>query len=87
MPISWSTAATKYLGGHTDAVGGLIVTSDEAAYERLKYLQNAVGAVPGPMDCFLVLRGVKTLGIRMRAHEANAMRIATFLEGHPSWKE
>ncbi len=77
-------SSTKYLGGHSDAVGGLIVTSDEAAYEKLKYLQNAIGAVPGPMDCFLVLRGVKTLGIRMRAHEANAMRIAQFLEGHPS---
>ncbi|HKP51819.1 MAG TPA: cystathionine gamma-synthase [Chloroflexia bacterium] len=77
-------SSTKYLGGHSDAVGGLIVTSDDAAYEKLKYLQNAIGAVPGPMDCFLVLRGVKTLGIRMRAHEANAMRIAEFLEGHPS---
>jgi cystathionine beta-lyase/cystathionine gamma-synthase len=77
-------SSTKYLGGHSDAVGGLIVTSDEAAYEKLKYLQNAIGAVPGPMDCFLVLRGVKTLGIRMRAHEANAMRIAQFLEGHHS---
>jgi cystathionine beta-lyase/cystathionine gamma-synthase len=76
-------SSTKYLGGHSDAVGGLIVTSDDAAYEKLKYLQNAIGAVPGPMDCFLVLRGVKTLGIRMRAHEANAMRIAEFLEGHP----
>ena len=52
-------SSTKYLGGHSDAVGGLVVTSDEAVYEKLKYLQNAVGAVPGPMDCFLVLRGVK----------------------------
>lgn len=77
-------SSTKYLGGHSDAVGGLIVLSDDADYERLKYLQNAVGAVPGPMDCFLVLRGVKTLGVRMRAHEANSMRIAQFLEGHPA---
>ena len=77
-------SSTKYLGGHSDAVGGLVVTSDDAVYEKLKYLQNAVGAVPGPMDCFLVLRGVKTLAIRMRAHEANAMRIAEFLEGHGS---
>ncbi len=77
-------SSTKYLGGHSDAVGGLVVTSDDAAYEKLKYLQNAVGAVPGPMDCFLVLRGVKTLGVRMRAHEANAMRIAEFLERHPA---
>jgi cystathionine gamma-synthase len=77
-------SSTKYLGGHSDAVGGLIVTSDEEVYERLKYLQNAVGVVPGPMDCFLVLRGIKTLGVRMRAHERNAIRIAQFLEEHPS---
>src|SRR5947207_2942463 len=76
-------SSTKYLGGHSDAVGGVIVISDDAAYEKLKYLQNAVGAVPGPMDCFLVLRGIKTLGIRMRAHESNARKIAEFLEQHP----
>jgi cystathionine gamma-synthase len=76
-------STTKYLGGHSDAVGGLIVTSDDAINEKLAYLQNAVGAVPGPMDCFLVLRGVKTLGIRMRAHESNARKIAQFLEQHP----
>ena len=76
-------SSTKYLGGHSDAVGGVVVVSDDALYEKLKYLQNAVGAVPGPMDCFLVLRGVKTLGIRMRAHESNAMKIARFLEQHP----
>jgi cystathionine beta-lyase/cystathionine gamma-synthase len=76
-------STTKYLGGHSDAVGGLVVTSDDAVNERLRYLQNAVGAVPGPMDCFLVLRGVKTLGIRMRAHESNALKIARFLEQHP----
>jgi cystathionine gamma-synthase len=75
-------STTKYLGGHSDAIGGLLVTSDQADYEKLKYLQNAVGAVPGPMDCFLVLRGVKTLGIRMRAHESNARKIAHFLEEH-----
>ncbi len=75
-------SSTKYLGGHSDAVGGLVVTSNDADYEKLKYLQNAVGAVPGPMDCFLVLRGIKTLGIRMRSHEANAVRIAQFLEQH-----
>ena len=60
-------STTKYLGGHSDAVDGLIITSDDEAYEKLKYLQNAIGAVPGPMDCFLVLRGVKTLGMRMRS--------------------
>jgi len=76
-------STTKYLGGHSDAVGGLVVTSDDADYEQLKYLQNAIGAVPGPMDCFLVLRGVKTLGIRMRAHESNARKIAQFLQEHP----
>jgi cystathionine beta-lyase/cystathionine gamma-synthase len=77
-------STTKYLGGHSDAVGGLVVLSDDADHEKLRFLQNAVGAVPGPMDCFLVLRGVKTLGIRMRAHESNALKIARFLEQHPS---
>jgi cystathionine gamma-synthase len=77
-------SSTKYLGGHSDAVGGLVVTNDEEDYEKLKFLQNAVGAVPGPMDCYLVLRGVKTLGVRMRAHEANALKIARFLEQHSS---
>ena len=77
-------STTKYLGGHSDVVGGLVVTSDEVDYEKLKYLQNAVGAVPGPLDCYLALRGIKTLGIRMRAHEANAMQIARYLEQHPS---
>jgi cystathionine beta-lyase/cystathionine gamma-synthase len=77
-------SSTKYLGGHSDAVGGLVVLSDDADYERLKYLQNAIGAVPGPMDCFLVLRGIKTLGVRMRAHESNALKIARFLEQHPA---
>lgn len=77
-------STTKYLGGHSDAVGGLVVASDDGIYEKLKFLQNAVGAVPGPMDCFLVLRGVKTLGIRMRAHEANAIKIAGYLEQHPA---
>ena len=77
-------STTKYLGGHSDVVGGVLVTSDEEDYEKLKYLQNAVGAVPGPLDCFLVLRGIKTLAVRMRMHEANAMQIARFLEQHPA---
>ena len=77
-------SSTKYLGGHSDAVGGAVMLSDDADYERLKYLQNAVGAVSGPMDCFLVLRGIKTLGVRMRAHESNALKIARFLEQHPA---
>jgi cystathionine beta-lyase/cystathionine gamma-synthase len=77
-------STTKYLGGHSDVVGGAIVTSDEAAYERLKFLQNAIGAVPGPMDCFLTLRGIKTLPLRMERHSHNAMRIAEFLADHPA---
>jgi cystathionine beta-lyase/cystathionine gamma-synthase len=80
-------STTKYLGGHSDVVGGAIVTSDEAAYERLKFLQNAVGAVPGPMDCFLTLRGIKTLHLRMERHSANALRIAEFLADHPAVKK
>jgi len=79
-------STTKYLGGHSDVVGGALVTSDEAAYERLKFLQNAVGAVPGPMDCFLTLRGIKTLPLRIERHSHNAMRIAEFLADHPAVK-
>ena len=77
-------STTKYLNGHSDVVGGIIVTNDDALAERLAYLQNAVGAVPGPMDCFLTLRGLKTLHLRMERHAANAMAIATWLEGHPA---
>src|SRR3990172_510991 len=76
-------STTKYLGGHSDVVGGAVLTSDAAMHERLKFLQNAAGAVPGPMDCFLVLRGIKTLPVRMDRHSANAERIAAFLAGHP----
>jgi cystathionine gamma-synthase len=76
-------STTKYLGGHSDVVGGAIVTNDEDAYQRLKFLQNAAGAVPGPMDCWLVLRGLKTLSLRMERHSANARRIAVFLADHP----
>jgi cystathionine gamma-synthase len=77
-------STTKYLGGHSDVVGGALVTSDSAAYERLKFLQNAVGAVPGPLDCWLVLRGIRTLAMRMDRHSANAGRISEFLSGHPA---
>jgi cystathionine beta-lyase/cystathionine gamma-synthase len=80
-------SATKYLGGHSDVVGGLIVLNDTAVYEQLKFLQNAIGAVPGPMDCFLVLRGIKTLALRMAAHCRNAQRIAEFLADHPAVAE
>ncbi|MCL6511167.1 MAG: cystathionine gamma-synthase [Anaerolineae bacterium] len=76
-------SATKYLGGHSDVVNGLIVLNDDEAHARLKFLQNAVGAVPGPLDCFLVLRGIKTLPVRMERHSANALKIAAWLESHP----
>lgn len=80
-------SSTKYLGGHSDVVGGVLVMNDEKLYTDLKFLQNAVGAVPGPMDCFLVLRGIKTLGIRMERHSENALKIARFLEDHAAVKQ
>ena len=76
-------SATKYLGGHSDVIGGAIAVHDEELYQELKYLQNAVGGVPGPFDCFLVLRGIKTLAVRMRQHERNAIAISRYLSGHP----
>ncbi|MGZ8625935.1 MAG: cystathionine gamma-synthase [Actinomycetota bacterium] len=76
-------SVTKYLGGHSDLVGGAVVTSDEELAERLAFLQNAVGAVPGPMDCYLALRGVKTLAVRMEAHCSGAEVVAEFLASHP----
>jgi cystathionine beta-lyase/cystathionine gamma-synthase len=76
-------STTKYIGGHADVVGGAICLKDRPLYERLKYLQNAAGATPSPFDCFLTLRGIKTLALRMRGHEKNAMRIANFLKDHP----
>ncbi|GEJ56833.1 cystathionine gamma-synthase [Anaeromyxobacter diazotrophicus] len=76
-------STTKYLNGHSDVVGGAIMTSDEALHDRLKFLQNAVGAVPGPFDSFLVLRGLKTLHVRMERHAQNALALARFLEQHP----
>jgi cystathionine gamma-synthase len=75
-------STTKYLGGHSDVVGGAILTSDPEAYERLKFLQKAVGAVPGPLDCWLVLRGIKTLPLRMERHCTNAQRLAAYLVEH-----
>ncbi len=74
---------TKYLGGHSDVVSGALVVKDQALYEKLAFLQNAVGAVPGPMDCFLVLRGIKTLPVRMDRHAENAAAILALLENHP----
>jgi cystathionine gamma-lyase len=76
-------STTKYLGGHSDVVGGALVGRDRALGERLAFLQNAAGAVPGPMDCFLVLRGIKTLPVRMDRHAENATALAQFLDGHP----
>ncbi len=76
-------STTKYLGGHSDVVGGALVTRLPELYQRARFLQNAVGAVPGPFDCWLALRGVKTLALRMRAHCHNAMLVATFLAGRP----
>ena len=76
-------STTKYLGGHSDLIGGAIVTNDEEAFDQLKFLQNATGAVPGPLDCFLALRGTKTLAVRMKEHCANGMALARFLESHP----
>ena len=75
-------SVTKYLNGHSDMVGGAVVTSDESFAEQLRFLQNAAGAVPGPMDCFLCLRGTKTLAVRMRQHEASARELAGVLEAH-----
>jgi cystathionine gamma-synthase len=72
-------SATKYLGGHSDLIAGALVTRSEELADRLRFLQNAVGAVPGPFDCWLLLRGLKTLGLRMRAHSAGAARIADWL--------
>jgi len=75
-------SVTKYLGGHSDVVGGALIVNDDSLHERLRFLQNSVGSVPGPMDCFLVLRGTKTLHLRMERHCANAARIASWLEAH-----
>ena len=74
-------STTKYLGGHSDVVGGFVATSDDALAERLYFLQKSLGAVPGPFDAWLVLRGLKTLAVRMRQHCENARRVAEFLEG------
>ena len=76
-------STTKYLGGHSDLVGGFACTNDPAVANRLAFLQNSLGAVPGPFDAWLVLRGLKTLALRMRQHCANARAVAEFLDGHP----
>jgi cystathionine gamma-synthase len=75
-------STTKYLGGHSDVVGGAVIVKEQALFEKLVFLQNAVGAVPGPMDCFLVLRGIKTLPVRMDRHAENADYLIQLLSGH-----
>ena len=74
-------SATKYLSGHSDTILGVVVTSDDAVGEQLRFLQNAMGGVPGPFDCFLVLRGLRTLHLRVERHQANATAVAEFLRG------
>ncbi len=76
-------STTKYINGHSDMVGGLIVTSSDEIHEQLRFLQNAAGAIPGPWDCWLALRGTKTLHLRMAAHNATGQQIAEWLEAHP----
>jgi cystathionine beta-lyase/cystathionine gamma-synthase len=76
-------SVTKYINGHSDMVGGVLVVNDDGMHERLRFLQNAAGGVPGPWDCWLVLRSTKTLHVRMAAHNANGQRIAEWLSEHP----
>lgn len=88
-PLDWGAdivthSATKYLGGHSDVVHGCVITNNEEIHERLKFIQNSCGAVPGPHDCWLVLRGIKTLHVRMQRHCENGKKIAHFLREHPA---
>ncbi len=88
-PLAWGAdmvvhSTTKYLAGHSDIIGGAVVVNDEALWKELRFYQNAAGAVPGPWDCWLTLRGIKTLAVRMQAHEQNALRLARFLARHPA---
>ncbi len=76
-------STTKYINGHSDVIGGALVTSNEEAYQSIKFYQNAAGGVPGPFDTWLTLRGIKTLAVRMRQHESNALAVAQFLHEHP----
>ncbi|OGS43445.1 MAG: cystathionine gamma-synthase [Elusimicrobia bacterium RIFOXYD2_FULL_34_15] len=76
-------STTKYLSGHSDIIGGAVITSNEKIYNDLKFYQNAAGAVPSPFDSWLVLRGIKTLAVRMREHELNALYLIEYLKGHP----
>jgi cystathionine beta-lyase/cystathionine gamma-synthase len=76
-------STTKYINGHCDALGGAVITDDESLFAELKFFQNAIGAVPGPQDCFLILRGLKTLPLRMARHCENARGVVDYLNGHP----
>ena len=80
-------SATKYLGGHSDVVGGFVATNNEKLVEHLSFTQNAVGAVPSPFDCYLVLRGIKTLAVRMDRHCENAKTVVSMLSEHPKVKQ
>ena len=74
-------SATKYLGGHSDTVGGAVIAADADLHDRVRFVQNAVGAVPGPLDCFLVHRGLRTLHLRVAAHSENGAAVSDFLRG------
>jgi cystathionine gamma-synthase len=76
-------STTKYLGGHSDAIGGAVIVQDEAVHEAVRFVQLSVGAVPGPLDCFLVHRGLRTLHLRMAAHAENAAAVCDFLRSQP----
>jgi cystathionine beta-lyase/cystathionine gamma-synthase len=80
-------STTKYIGGHSDVVGGAVIGNDPAIYEKLKFLQNAAGAVPGPFDVWLALRGIKTLAVRMERHSRNARAVAAYLQEHPAVRQ
>ncbi len=80
-------STTKYINGHSDVIGGIALTRSDDIHGKLRFLQNAAGAVPGPMDCFLILRASKTLALRMRQHEASARELAVFLSTHPKVKK
>lgn len=80
-------SATKYLSGHSDVISGLLATNKNDLYKKMKFYQNSVGAVPSPLDCYLTIRGIKTLALRMQAHQNNALKLAMFLKSHPKVKE
>jgi cystathionine gamma-synthase len=89
QPLQWGAdvvvhSSTKYLGGHSDVVGGFVATDDDELATQIGFIQNAAGGVPGPMDCYLVLRGIKTLAVRMDRHCANAAAVADLLSRHPA---